>query len=89
MSEQAAPKKRRKPGGGNKPKLTEDQEAELQQELRQKIAEDPAIKHDSALAWLQGSAVPKIKTRGRAKLTVSPSTLYRRVLVPVLGKRKQ
>ena len=85
---QAASKKRRKSGGGNKPKLTEKQVDALQQALRQQIADEPEYgKHDAALTWLRDFGLPKIKTKGQAELTVSFSTLYRHVVRPVLWPR--
>jgi len=78
--------RKRKPGAGNKPKLTKEQAIKLQQALRDKIKCDPTVgKHDAAITWLQRHVVPKIKIKDGKKLTVGDTTLYRHVTRRVLG----
>src|SRR5262249_14375099 len=78
--------KKRKPGAGNKPKLTKEHTIKLQQALRAKIKSDPTVgKHDAAIAWLQRHVVPKIKIKDGKKLTVGHSTLYHHETNRLLG----
>lgn len=77
--DQPPTKRKRKPGGGRKSSLTDEEAMEARQRYQRAASRDPKLrKHEAALEWLR-TRLPK------AKRDVSPETLKRHIIRPVLA----
>jgi hypothetical protein len=87
-------RKKRKPGAGNKRKLTDEEIGQLRGALDRKIDHDPKQgRYKNAREFLQHHALPKVMiARAVAKvdkITVGNSTLDRYVIEPVRRARRE